>query len=59
MANDLRQAAANPQLRAQYFQLALDANESCADRRTLTWNGMQTARLIANVESGLYDNNEG
>ncbi|QIG97693.1 MULTISPECIES: NEL-type E3 ubiquitin ligase domain-containing protein [unclassified Bradyrhizobium] len=59
VANDLRQAAANPQLRAQYFQLALDANESCADRRTLTWNGMQTARLIANVESGLYDNNEG
>lgn len=59
VANDLRQAAANPQLRAQYFQLALDANESCEDRRTLTWNGMQTARLIANVESGLYDNNEG
>ncbi|GMO54072.1 NEL-type E3 ubiquitin ligase domain-containing protein [Bradyrhizobium ottawaense] len=59
VANDLRQAAANPQLRAQYFQLALDANESCADRRTLTWNGMQTARLIANVENGLYDNNEG
>ncbi|MET4519474.1 NEL-type E3 ubiquitin ligase domain-containing protein [Bradyrhizobium sp. I1.7.5] len=59
VANDLRQAAANPQLRAQYFQLALDANESCEDRRTLTWNGMQTAGLIANVESGLYDNNEG
>ncbi|MET4331950.1 hypothetical protein ABIB80_007812 [Bradyrhizobium sp. i1.15.2] len=59
VANDLRQAAANPQLRAQYFQLALDANESCEDRRTLTWNGMQTAGLLANVESGLYDNNEG
>ncbi|MGV7219176.1 NEL domain-containing protein [Bradyrhizobium sp. UFLA05-112] len=56
VANDLRQAAKNPQLRAQYFQLALDANQSCEDRRTLAWNGMQTARLIADVENGLYDN---
>ncbi|WP_225185139.1 NEL domain-containing protein [Bradyrhizobium sp. NBAIM01] len=56
VANDLRQAAKNPQLRAQYFQLALDVNQSCEDRRTLTWNGMQTARLIADVENGLYDN---
>ncbi|MDD1523503.1 MULTISPECIES: NEL-type E3 ubiquitin ligase domain-containing protein [Bradyrhizobium] len=58
VANDLRQAAKNPQLRAQYFQLAWDANQSCEDRRTLTWNGMQTARLIAEVENGLYDNKE-
>ncbi|MEY9590808.1 hypothetical protein ABIA06_003099 [Bradyrhizobium yuanmingense] len=56
VANDLRQAANNPQLRAQYFQLACDANQSCEDRRTLTWNGMQTARLIAEVENGFYDN---
>ncbi|MDA9391549.1 hypothetical protein WN73_13025, partial [Bradyrhizobium sp. CCBAU 45394] len=56
VANDLRQAAKNPQLRAQYFQLALDANHGCEDRRTLTWNGMQTARLIADVENGAYDN---
>ncbi|MCP2223698.1 NEL-type E3 ubiquitin ligase domain-containing protein [Bradyrhizobium elkanii] len=56
VANDLRQAAKNPQLRAQYFQLALDVNQSCEDRRTLTWNGMQTARLIADVENGVYDN---
>ncbi|MCA1437995.1 hypothetical protein I6F33_34330 [Bradyrhizobium sp. BRP20] len=56
VANDLRQAAKNPKLRAQYFQLAWDANQSCEDRRTLTWNGMQTARLIAEVENGLYDN---
>ncbi|MDA9537271.1 hypothetical protein ACM41_13910 [Bradyrhizobium sp. CCBAU 21362] len=56
VANDLRQAAKNPQLRAQYFQLALDANHGCEDRRTLTWNGMQTARLIADVENGVYDN---
>ncbi|WP_439397697.1 NEL-type E3 ubiquitin ligase domain-containing protein [Bradyrhizobium sp. PMVTL-01] len=56
VANDLRQAAKNPQLRAQYFQLAWDANQTCEDRRTLTWNGMQTARLIAEVENGVYDN---
>ncbi|WP_271585711.1 NEL-type E3 ubiquitin ligase domain-containing protein [Bradyrhizobium sp. CCBAU 53415] len=56
VANDLRQAANNPQLHTQYFQLALDANQSCEDRRTLTWNGMQTARLIADVENGVYDN---
>ena len=55
VANDLREAAKNPQLRAQYFQLAADANQSCEDRRTLTWNGMQTARLIADVENGVYD----
>lgn len=58
VANDLRHAAKNPQLRAQYFQLAWDANQTCEDRRTLTWNGMQTARLIAEVENGLYDNKE-
>ncbi|ODM72183.1 NEL-type E3 ubiquitin ligase domain-containing protein [Bradyrhizobium elkanii] len=55
VADDLRLAATNPQLRAQYFQLALDANQSCEDRRTLTWNGMKTARLIADVENGAYD----
>ncbi|OPY95243.1 hypothetical protein A5906_09315 [Bradyrhizobium sacchari] len=56
VANDLRQAAKDPRLRAQYFQLAWDANQSCEDRRTLTWNGMQASRLIADVENGLYDN---
>ncbi|WGR73071.1 MULTISPECIES: NEL-type E3 ubiquitin ligase domain-containing protein [unclassified Bradyrhizobium] len=56
VANDLRQVAQNPELRKRYFQLALDANESCEDRRTLTWNGMQTARLIAEVENGAYNN---
>ncbi|MBB4380265.1 NEL-type E3 ubiquitin ligase domain-containing protein [Bradyrhizobium sp. SBR1B] len=55
VAYDLREAAKHPQLRAQYFQLALDANQSCEDRRTLTWNGMQTARLMAEVENGRYD----
>ncbi|MCC8972021.1 NEL-type E3 ubiquitin ligase domain-containing protein [Bradyrhizobium brasilense] len=56
VANDLRQAAKDPQLCKRYFQLALDANQSCEDRRTLTWNGMQTARLIADVENGAYNN---
>ncbi|WP_164935955.1 NEL-type E3 ubiquitin ligase domain-containing protein [Bradyrhizobium nanningense] len=56
VANDLRQVAQNPELRKRYFQLVLDANESCEDRRTLTWNGMQTARLIADVENGAYNN---
>ncbi|SDD79802.1 C-terminal novel E3 ligase, LRR-interacting [Bradyrhizobium brasilense] len=55
VANDLRGAAKNPQLVTRYFQLALDANQSCEDRRTLTWNGMQTARLIADVENGAYN----
>ncbi|MGY3034124.1 Leucine-rich repeat (LRR) protein [Bradyrhizobium sp. USDA 4354] len=55
VANDLRQAAKTPQLCTRYFQLALDANQSCEDRRTLTWNGMQTARLIADVENGAYN----
>ncbi|MGY3131068.1 hypothetical protein ACVWZM_001750 [Bradyrhizobium sp. USDA 4501] len=56
VADDLRQAANDPQLCKRYFQLALDANQSCEDRRTLTWNGMQTARLIADVENGAYNN---
>ncbi|MGY4199072.1 NEL-type E3 ubiquitin ligase domain-containing protein [Bradyrhizobium sp. USDA 4520] len=56
VADDLRQAAKDPQLCKRYFQLALDANQSCEDRRTLTWNGMQTARLIADVENGAYNN---
>ncbi|UFW51378.1 MULTISPECIES: NEL-type E3 ubiquitin ligase domain-containing protein [Bradyrhizobium] len=56
VANDLRQVAQDPELRKRYFQLALDANQSCEDRRTLTWNGMQTARLIAEVENGAYNN---
>ncbi|MGY3533247.1 MULTISPECIES: NEL-type E3 ubiquitin ligase domain-containing protein [Bradyrhizobium] len=56
VADDLRQAANDPQLCKRYFQLALDANQSCEDRRTLTWNGMQTARLIAEVENGAYNN---
>lgn len=59
MANDLREAATNPQLRAQHFDLAGVANESCEDRATLAWNGMQNARLIADVENGVYDNDQG
>ncbi|WP_229169102.1 MULTISPECIES: NEL domain-containing protein [Bradyrhizobium] len=54
--DDLRQAAIRPPLRKLYFQLDLDASETCEDRITLTWNGMQTARLTADVEDGVYDN---
>ncbi|MCP3475769.1 hypothetical protein NLM33_36575 [Bradyrhizobium sp. CCGUVB1N3] len=56
---DLQQAAMRPQLRQQYFQLAFGASESCEDRITLTWNGMQSARLSADVEGGAYDHRLG
>ncbi|SFN91017.1 type III secretion system effector, E3 ubiquitin ligase YopM/NopM family [Bradyrhizobium sp. Rc3b] len=55
VAEDLRQAAVRPRLRQQYFELASGANASCEDRITLAWNGMQTARLNADVEDGAYD----
>ncbi|WP_271623525.1 NEL-type E3 ubiquitin ligase domain-containing protein [Bradyrhizobium sp. CCBAU 11430] len=55
VVEDLRQAAARPRLRELFFQLASDACASCQDRITLAWNGMQTARLNADIEDGLYD----
>ncbi|MDA9505697.1 E3 ubiquitin--protein ligase [Bradyrhizobium sp. CCBAU 11386] len=55
VADDLRQSAANPRLREQFFAQASEANLSCEDRVTLHWNGMQTARLNADVEDGVYD----
>ncbi|MCK1296601.1 leucine-rich repeat domain-containing protein [Bradyrhizobium sp. 24] len=55
VADDLRQAAIRPGLRAQYFQSAIGASASCQDRITLAWNDMQTARLNADVEEGAYD----
>lgn len=55
--DDLRQAARRHRLREQYFQLAFDASATCEDRITLTWNGMQTARLNAQVEDGDFDGN--
>ncbi|WP_456709117.1 NEL-type E3 ubiquitin ligase domain-containing protein [Bradyrhizobium sp. USDA 4452] len=55
VAEDLRQAAIRPNLREQYFELASGASASCEDRVTLTWNGMQSARLNADVEDGAYD----
>ncbi|MCP3471458.1 E3 ubiquitin--protein ligase [Bradyrhizobium sp. CCGUVB1N3] len=55
VAEDLRQAAIRPRLREQYFELAFGASETCEDRITLTWNGMQSARLNADVEDGAYD----
>jgi len=59
VADDLRQAAAHPRLREQFFTQASEANASCEDRVTLHWNGMQTARLNADVEDGVYDNRLG
>ncbi|MDF0584985.1 T3SS effector NEL-type E3 ubiquitin ligase NopM [Bradyrhizobium yuanmingense] len=59
VADDLRQAAANPKLREQFFTQASEANASCEDRVTLHWNGMQTARLNADVENGVYDDRLG
>ncbi|MCA1470981.1 E3 ubiquitin--protein ligase [Bradyrhizobium sp. IC3195] len=59
VADDLRQAAANPTLREQFFAQASEANASCEDRVTLNWNGMQTARLNADVEDGVYDDRLG
>ncbi|WFU79200.1 NEL-type E3 ubiquitin ligase domain-containing protein [Bradyrhizobium sp. CIAT3101] len=59
VADDLRRAAIRPGLRQQYFQLAFGASETCEDRITLSWNGMQTARLNADVEEGAYDNRLG
>ncbi|NWL44300.1 NEL-type E3 ubiquitin ligase domain-containing protein, partial [Bradyrhizobium elkanii] len=56
VVEDLRRAANNPQLRARYFELAVDANQTCEDRRTLTWNSMQCARLILDIENRVYDN---
>jgi hypothetical protein len=55
VVEDLRQAAARPGLRQKYFQQAFGATETCEDRVTLTWNGMQTARLTDDVEDGAYD----
>ncbi|ANW02897.1 NEL-type E3 ubiquitin ligase domain-containing protein [Bradyrhizobium icense] len=55
VVEDLRQAAARPRLREHFFEQALGASDSCEDRITLAWNGMQTARLNADVEEGAYD----
>ncbi|QOZ36617.1 NEL-type E3 ubiquitin ligase domain-containing protein [Bradyrhizobium sp. CCBAU 53421] len=55
VVEDLRQAAVRPRLRDQFFQLASGASERCEDRVTLTWNGMQSARLNVDVEDGVYD----
>lgn len=59
VADDLRQAAANSGLREQFFTQASEANASCEDRVTLHWNGMQTARLNAEVEDGVYEDRLG
>ncbi|MCP1835390.1 hypothetical protein J2R76_003727 [Bradyrhizobium sp. USDA 4532] len=55
VAADLRQAAGRPTLREHYFQAAVAANESCEDRIKLNWNGMQNARVNADVLDGAYN----
>nr|WP_271606772.1 NEL-type E3 ubiquitin ligase domain-containing protein [Bradyrhizobium sp. CCBAU 11434] len=59
VADGLRHAAANPTLREQFFAQASGANTSCEDRVTLHWNGMQTARINADVKDGVYDDRLG
>lgn len=44
-----------PKIRETTFAVALGATESCEDRVALTWNDMQKAELIHNIESGQYD----
>ncbi|SFN77888.1 Leucine Rich Repeat [Bradyrhizobium sp. Rc3b] len=59
VADDLRRAATNPTLREHFFTQASEANTSCEDRVTLHWNGMQTARVSAEVGDGVYDDRLG
>ncbi|MGY3146138.1 hypothetical protein ACVWYQ_003137 [Bradyrhizobium sp. USDA 3397] len=59
VADDLRHAAANSTLREQFFAQASEANTSCEDRVTLHWNGLQTARINADVKDGAYDDRLG
>ena len=44
-----------PRLRAASFAISVGATESCNDRILLTFNDMKKARLVADVESGRYD----
>ncbi|MEK9282259.1 NEL domain-containing protein [Bradyrhizobium sp. ISRA442] len=55
VAEDLRQAAGSPTLREQFLQAAVAASESCEDRIKLNWNGMQNARVNADVLDGAYN----
>ena len=51
----LREMAAHPSLRAHLFTVAQGATASCQDRVMLTANDMAKARLLFQVERGVYD----
>ncbi len=51
----LTHLAANPPLRSETLQICLGATTTCEDRVTLTFNDMQRARLVGDVERGHYD----
>ncbi|MFK3968877.1 NEL-type E3 ubiquitin ligase domain-containing protein [Ensifer adhaerens] len=59
VVDDLRQAAAQLQLRQLFFEQAYGASASCEDRVTLTSIAMQNARLVYDVEQGAYDSRLG
>lgn len=52
----LNQLSDAPALRALTFAVALDASATCEDRVILTWNNMQDAVFIYQIERGDYDN---
>lgn len=59
VAEWLSHLAANPALREQSFLISSEASTSCEDRVSLFFNSMKKARIAADVESGIYDNELG
>ncbi len=51
----LLQLAGSPTLREQTFLIAQEASATCEDRITLTYNDMQKAVMLHEVEKGQYD----
>ncbi|AYW96216.1 NEL-type E3 ubiquitin ligase domain-containing protein [Yersinia pseudotuberculosis] len=51
----LAQLAGSPALREQTFLIAQEASATCEDRITLTYNDMQKAVMLHEVEKGQYD----
>ncbi|AJJ71214.1 NEL-type E3 ubiquitin ligase domain-containing protein [Yersinia pseudotuberculosis] len=51
----LAQLAGSPTLREQTFLIAQEASATCEDRITLTYNDMQKAVMLHEVEKGQYD----
>ncbi len=55
VANWLSVLSRTPSLRSVTFEQAFDANSTCEDRLTLTFNTMQIARITDDVLTGKYD----